>query len=49
MLGGKKTDSVKKVIARLKAAGIVDTDREVLTIRKLVDLREIANGNLTVS
>jgi CRP/FNR family transcriptional regulator, cyclic AMP receptor protein len=49
LIGAKKIDSVKKVIRHLKASGIVDTGREVITIRKLADLREIADGNLTVS
>ncbi len=49
LIGAKKLDSVKKVIRQLRASGIVDTGREVITILKLADLRKIADGNLTVS
>jgi len=49
LIGAKKLDSVKKVIARLKAAGIVHTGRQVITILQPATLREIADGNLTVS
>ncbi len=49
LIGTKKLDSVKKVIRLLKAAGIVDTGRQVITILKLAALREVADGNLTVS
>lgn len=48
-IGAKKPDSVKKVIRLLKAAGIIDTGRQVITILKPAALREIADGNLTVS
>lgn len=49
LIGAKKLDSVKKVIGRLKASGIVGTGRQVITILDLAALREIADGNLTVS
>jgi CRP/FNR family cyclic AMP-dependent transcriptional regulator len=49
LIGAKKLDSVKKVIGRLKASGIVDTGRQVITIRRPTALRDIADGNLTVS
>jgi|GEM_PF-3984898 CRP-like cAMP-binding protein len=49
LVGTKKLESVKKVIARLRAAGIVDTGRNLITIRRLGDLRRIAEGDLTVS
>ncbi len=49
LIGAKKLDSVKKVIGRLKASGIIDTGRQVITILQLPVLREIADGNLTVS
>ena len=49
LIGAKKLDSVKKVIGRLKASGIVDTGRQAITILQLAALREIADGNLTVS
>ena len=49
LIGTKKLDSVKKVIRLLKAAGIIDTGRQVITILKLAALREVADGNLTVS
>jgi CRP-like cAMP-binding protein len=49
LIGAKKFDSVKKVIGRLKASGIIGTGRQVITIFQLAALREIADGNLTVS
>jgi CRP/FNR family transcriptional regulator, cyclic AMP receptor protein len=49
LIGAKKLDSVKKVIGRLKAAGIVQTGRQVITILQPAALREIADGNLTLS
>ncbi|MDX3195410.1 Crp/Fnr family transcriptional regulator [Streptomyces sp. MN03-5084-2B] len=49
LIGAKKLDSVKKVIRLLKSAEIVDTGRQVIKIRKLPALREIADGNVTVS
>lgn len=49
LIGAKKLDSVKKVIGRLKAAGILDTGRQAITILQLAALREIADGDLTVS
>lgn len=49
LIGAKKLDSVKKIIGRLKASGIVGTGRQVITILDLAALREIADGNLTVS
>jgi CRP/FNR family transcriptional regulator, cyclic AMP receptor protein len=49
LIGAKKLDSVKKVIRLLKAASIIDTGRQAITILKPVALREIADGNLTVS
>jgi CRP-like cAMP-binding protein len=49
LIGTRKLESVKKVIGRLRAAGIVDTGRNVITIRRLDDLRRIADGDLTVS
>ncbi|WP_433521676.1 Crp/Fnr family transcriptional regulator [Nocardia pseudovaccinii] len=49
LIGAKKLDSVKKVIRLLKNSAIIDTGRQVITIRKLDTLREIADGNMTVS
>ncbi len=49
LIGAKKLDSVKKVIRLLKAAGIVDTGRQAITVLRLTALREIADGYLTVS
>jgi CRP/FNR family transcriptional regulator, cyclic AMP receptor protein len=49
LIGARKLDSVKRVIGRLKATGIVDTGRQVITIRDRTALRDVANGNLTVS
>lgn len=49
LIGTRKLDSVKKVIRQLKASGIVDTGRELITILNLADLREIADGNRTAS
>jgi CRP-like cAMP-binding protein len=48
-IGAKKLDSVKKVIGRLKAEGILDPGRQEITILKPAALREVADGNLTVS
>ena len=44
-----KIDSVKKVIGRLRASGIVSTGKLVITILQPAVLREIADGNRTVS
>jgi CRP-like cAMP-binding protein len=49
LIGAKKLDSVKKVIRLLKASGIVDTGRQMITILQPAALREIADGNRTVS
>jgi CRP/FNR family cyclic AMP-dependent transcriptional regulator len=49
LIGAKKLDSVKKIIRLLKAAGVIDTGRQVITVRQPVRLREIADGNLTLS
>jgi CRP/FNR family transcriptional regulator, cyclic AMP receptor protein len=49
LIGAKKIDSVKKTIARLKASGIVETGRQVITIVQPTVLRDVAHGNLTVS
>jgi CRP/FNR family cyclic AMP-dependent transcriptional regulator len=48
-LGAKKLDSVKAVIKRLKGADIISTGRQLITILQLDVLREIADGNRTVS
>jgi CRP/FNR family cyclic AMP-dependent transcriptional regulator len=44
LIGAKKLDSVKKVIQRLKAASIVGTGRQLITISDVARLREIADG-----
>jgi CRP-like cAMP-binding protein len=49
LVGAKKLDSVKKIIARLKTAGIVGTGRQNVTVVRLSALRDIADGNLTVT
>lgn len=49
LIGTKKLDSVKKIIRLLKAAGIIDTGRQLLTIREPDSLRQVADGDLTVS
>jgi CRP/FNR family cyclic AMP-dependent transcriptional regulator len=49
LVGAKKLDSVKKIIARLKGAGIVGTGRQAFIVRRPVELRDIADGNLTVT
>ena len=49
LIGAKKIDSVKKVIRQLKASGIVDPGRQKITILQPTVLREIADGNRTVS
>jgi CRP/FNR family transcriptional regulator, cyclic AMP receptor protein len=49
LIGARKLDSVKKVIRLLKAAGLVDTGRQVIKILDPQTLRDIADGNLTVS
>lgn len=49
LIGAKKLDSVKKIIARFKAAGIVGTGRQAITIVQPATLRDVADGNLTVS
>jgi CRP/FNR family transcriptional regulator, cyclic AMP receptor protein len=49
LVGAKKLDSVKKIIARLKAAGIVTTGRQTFAVVRLDALRDIADGNLTVT
>lgn len=49
LIGAKKLDSVKKIIRLLKARGIVDTGRQVIRIARPAALKEIADGNLTVS
>jgi CRP/FNR family transcriptional regulator, cyclic AMP receptor protein len=49
LIGARKLDSVKKIIARLKTAGILATGRQAITIVRLDTLRAIADGNLTIS
>ncbi|GAA2582190.1 hypothetical protein GCM10010435_69780 [Winogradskya consettensis] len=49
LIGAKKLDSVKKVIGRLKGAGIIGTGRQVITVLRPSALREVANGDLTVN
>jgi CRP-like cAMP-binding protein len=49
LIGAKKLDSVKKIIARFKAAGIVGTGRQAITVVQPAALRDVADGNLTVS
>nr|WP_221377728.1 Crp/Fnr family transcriptional regulator [Actinoplanes polyasparticus] len=49
LVGAKKLDSVKKIIARLKAADVVATGRQTVTISQPSALRDIADGNLTVT
>ena len=48
-VGARKIDSVKKVIGLLRAAGILATGRQAITILQVDALREIADGNRTVS
>jgi CRP/FNR family cyclic AMP-dependent transcriptional regulator len=48
-VGAKKIDSVKKIIGLLKAAGIINTGRQAITVLQVDALREIADGNRTVS
>jgi CRP/FNR family transcriptional regulator, cyclic AMP receptor protein len=45
----KKIDSVKKVIRQLKEAGTVDTGRQKIIILNVTALRDVANGDVTVS
>ena len=49
LVGAKKLDSVKKIIARLKAHGIVGTGRQVIKIMRPDVLRELADGNRTLT
>jgi CRP/FNR family transcriptional regulator, cyclic AMP receptor protein len=51
LIGAKKLDSVKKVIARLREddVEIIATGRQFIKILKPAALREIADGNLTTS
>nr|BFE55858.1 Crp/Fnr family transcriptional regulator [Dactylosporangium thailandense] len=49
LIGARKLDSVKKVIGRFRAAGIVSTGRQAIVIADLDSLRQVADGNLTVS
>lgn len=49
LIGAKKLDSVKKVIQRLKAASIVGTGRQLITIFDVARLREVADGKRPVS
>lgn len=49
LIGAKKLDSVKKIIGRLKASGIVGTGRQAITILQPAVLRNVADGNQTVS
>ena len=49
LIGARKLDSVKKIIARFTSAGIVTTGRQTISIRRSAALRDIADGNLTVS
>jgi CRP/FNR family transcriptional regulator, cyclic AMP receptor protein len=49
LIGAKKLDSVKKIIARLRASGIVDTGRQTVTILQPAALREVADGDRTFS
>jgi CRP/FNR family transcriptional regulator, cyclic AMP receptor protein len=49
LIGAKKLDSVKKVIKQLKASEIVGTGRQVISILRPDRLRQIADGDYTVS
>jgi CRP-like cAMP-binding protein len=46
---GASLDSVKKIIRTFKRSGIVDTARQLTTIRDLPALRQIADGERTAS
>ncbi|WP_305784445.1 Crp/Fnr family transcriptional regulator [Symbioplanes lichenis] len=49
LIGARKLDSVKKIIARFKASEIVTTGRQSISVARHAALRDIADGNLTVS
>jgi len=49
LIGARKLDSVKKIIARLKSAGVVVTARQSITVVRPELMRDIADGNLTLS
>lgn len=49
LIGARKLDSVKKVMGRLRAAGIINTGRQVVTIEQPTALLEVASGDRTVS
>jgi CRP/FNR family transcriptional regulator, cyclic AMP receptor protein len=48
-VGARKIDSVKKAIAHLRAAGILATGRQAITVLQVDALREIADGNRRIS
>ena len=48
-VGARKIDSVKKVIGLLRAAGILATGGQAITVLQVDALRDIADGNRTVS
>jgi CRP/FNR family transcriptional regulator, cyclic AMP receptor protein len=48
-IGGSKLDSVKKVIRTFKDAGLISTGRQVTSILNPTAIRDIANGEVTVS
>jgi CRP-like cAMP-binding protein len=48
-IGGSKLDSVKKIIRTFKDAGLISTGRQVTTILNRTVIRDIANGEVTVS
>jgi CRP/FNR family transcriptional regulator, cyclic AMP receptor protein len=49
LIGAKKLDSVKKIIRLMKASGIINTGRQVISILDINMLREISDGNRTIS
>jgi tartrate dehydratase beta subunit/fumarate hydratase class I family protein len=49
MLGTSKLDSVKKIIRTLRDRDIVATGRQIITVRDLAHLRDIALGAMTTS
>jgi CRP-like cAMP-binding protein len=49
MIGASKLDSVKKIVRTFKEKGIVTTGRQVMIVRDLAVLRDIANGDATAS
>jgi CRP/FNR family transcriptional regulator, cyclic AMP receptor protein len=48
-IGGSKLDSVKKIIRTFKDASLISTGRQVTTILDQTAIRDIANGEVTVS